>query len=74
MVELSRRAMFKAAGAVGAVILPAAGVTGAKSAVAPAVTYLFLNSMEAAFIEAAVARWGRESRRATVFFVARRLS
>jgi gluconate 2-dehydrogenase gamma chain len=56
MVELSRRAMFKAAGAVGAAILPAARVTGAKAAVAPAVTYLFLNSTEAAFIEAAVAR------------------
>jgi gluconate 2-dehydrogenase gamma chain len=56
MVELSRRSMFKAAGAVGAAILPVAGVTSAKAAVAPATTYLFLNNMEAAFIEAAVAR------------------
>jgi gluconate 2-dehydrogenase gamma chain len=57
MVELSRRAMFKAAGAVGAAILPAADVSAATPAIAPpAVTYLFLNAVEAAFIEAAVAR------------------
>jgi gluconate 2-dehydrogenase gamma chain len=57
MVELSRRAMFKAAGAVGAAILPAADVSAAMPAMTPpAVTYLFLNAMEAAFIEAAAAR------------------
>jgi gluconate 2-dehydrogenase gamma chain len=56
MVEMSRRAMFKAAGAVGAAILPVASVTAATSPAAPAIAYLFLNSIEAAFIEAAVAR------------------
>ncbi|HEX3992094.1 MAG TPA: gluconate 2-dehydrogenase subunit 3 family protein [Acetobacteraceae bacterium] len=55
MAELSRRAMFKAVGAVGAAILPTAG-TAATPAVATPRTYLFLNSIEAAFIEAAVAR------------------
>jgi gluconate 2-dehydrogenase gamma chain len=51
MVEISRRAMFKAAGVVGAAILPKPGA----AAGAPS-TYLFFNSIEAAFIEAAVAR------------------
>jgi len=55
MAELSRRAIFKAVGAVGAAILPTAG-TAATPTVAVSRTYLFLNSVEAAFIEAAVAR------------------
>jgi len=69
MTDLSRRTVIKATGAVGASLLPvglapndspaqvpprvpgAAGVSGAQ-----ATTYLFLNTEEAAFIEAAVAR------------------
>jgi gluconate 2-dehydrogenase gamma chain len=73
MVELSRRALFKATGAIGAAALPAgAAVESANAqqtatamvatmphshaAAAPATTYVFFNSEEAAFIEAAVAR------------------
>jgi gluconate 2-dehydrogenase gamma chain len=72
MTEMSRRALFKATGAVGAAMLPAgagletadakapAAVTPATThaicAVAPSTTYVFFNSEEAAFIEAAVAR------------------
>jgi gluconate 2-dehydrogenase gamma chain len=55
MVELSRRAMFKAVGAVGAAILPTPGATATPPVAAPG-TYLFLNSIEVAFLEAAVAR------------------
>src|SRR5215510_14850810 len=70
MTDLSRRAVIKATGAVGASILPA-GLTsnkataqearrlpaaaGASSSAQPT-TYLFFNPEEAAFIEAAVAR------------------
>jgi gluconate 2-dehydrogenase gamma chain len=57
MAGLSRRTMFKVAGAVGAAVLPSPTLADStKPAAAPAVTYLFLNSIEAAFIEAAVAR------------------
>ena len=75
MTSLSRRALIKATGAVGASVLPA-GLAGESLAQesrlaqagtaapnappqappAQATTYLFLNSEEAAFIEAAVAR------------------
>jgi gluconate 2-dehydrogenase gamma chain len=73
MVELSRRALFKATGAIGAAALPAGAAIGSanaqqapaamaatmphsRAAAAPATTYVFFNSEEAAFIEAAVAR------------------
>jgi len=73
MVDLSRRAVFKATGAIGAAALPAgaaiesanaqqapaamaATMPNSRAAVAPATTYVFFNSEEAAFIEAAVAR------------------
>lgn len=74
MAEVSRRALMKVTGAVGASILPFALVPDAApaqegrardaspvrssspSALAKSDTYLFLNSEEAAFIEAAVAR------------------
>jgi gluconate 2-dehydrogenase gamma chain len=56
MVELSRRALLRAAGVVGAVLPGTFAGAGQASADAPAGTYLFLNSDEAAFVEAAVAR------------------
>jgi gluconate 2-dehydrogenase gamma chain len=73
MTDVSRRAFFKATGAIGAVILPAgavletanakppaAAIPGATSSICagvpPSTTYVFFNSEEAAFIEAAVAR------------------
>jgi gluconate 2-dehydrogenase gamma chain len=83
MVDISRRAMFKVTGALGATMLPGASAAGGGLAneqvgpsptpspprasaplsvgsAAPAshggTTYLFLNTEEAAFIEAAVAR------------------
>jgi gluconate 2-dehydrogenase gamma chain len=71
MTEVSRRTLIKATSAIGAAILPAAFETanaatpaGAKptatssicGAAAAATTYVFFNSEEAAFIEAAVAR------------------
>jgi gluconate 2-dehydrogenase gamma chain len=76
MAELSRRALIKATGAVGAAMLPAAlpldiakaqGHDAATHAAAPSAgaaqppraaptTYVFFNTEEAAFIEAAVAR------------------
>jgi gluconate 2-dehydrogenase gamma chain len=73
MVDLSRRALFKATGAIGAAALPAgAAIESANAqqapaamtvtmphshaAAAPATTYVFFNSQEVAFIEAAVAR------------------
>jgi gluconate 2-dehydrogenase gamma chain len=73
MTEVSRRALIKATGAIGAAILPAGAAiktSDAKmpatatpaapssfcAAPAPPTTYVFFNSEEAAFIEAAVAR------------------
>src|SRR5271170_6168710 len=70
MTEVSRRALIKATGAIGAAILPvgatiepanAAGAIPAAASficatAAAATTYVFFNSEEAAFIEAAVAR------------------
>src|SRR5262245_65414546 len=68
MTDLSRRAVIKATGAVGASILPVGlagseataqeprGVSAAGASGAQPATYLFLNVEEAAFIEAAVAR------------------
>lgn len=72
MADMSRRTIIKATGAIGAAMLPAglaseiakAGEHVAASSAAtpsvphqaPATTYLFFNSEEAAFIEAAVAR------------------
>jgi gluconate 2-dehydrogenase gamma chain len=55
--EFSRRALLKATGVIGVAVLPraliAAGPTPANT---QSVTYLFLNSEEAAFVEAAVSR------------------
>src|SRR6266404_3189888 len=73
MTEVSRRALIKATGAIGAAILPAgaaietadakvpvaakpAATSSFCAASAPPTTYVFFNSEEAAFIEAAVAR------------------
>jgi gluconate 2-dehydrogenase gamma chain len=57
MGEISRRMVLKAAGLVGVAVLPQSRAAAApKSAVTPPVTYLFLNSEEAAFVEAAVSR------------------
>ena len=57
MVEISRRMVLKAAGLVGVAVLPQSRAAAApKSADTPPVTYLFLNSEEAAFVEGAVAR------------------
>jgi gluconate 2-dehydrogenase gamma chain len=63
MVDVSRRAMIKAAGAVGAAVWPAAlAVADPPSAEAQSnpplqpTAYAFFNSEEAAFVEAAVAR------------------
>jgi gluconate 2-dehydrogenase gamma chain len=71
MADVTRRALFKTTGAIGAAILPAAIETAhAKAPPAPApatmaslcaaaaekTAYVFFNSDEAAFIEAAVAR------------------
>src|ERR1700738_815844 len=57
MVEISRRMVLKAAGLVGVAVLPQSrGAAAPKSADTPPVTYLFLNSEEAAFVEGAVAR------------------
>src|SRR5258706_5179332 len=57
MVEISRRTVLKAAGLVGVAALPQSRVAAApKSADTQPVAYLFLNSEEAAFVEAAVSR------------------
>src|SRR6202165_4476061 len=57
MVEISRRMVLKAAGLAGVAVLPQSRAAAApKSADTPPVTYLFLNSEEAAFVEAAVSR------------------
>jgi gluconate 2-dehydrogenase gamma chain len=57
MVEISRRAVLKAAGLVGVAVLPQPPAAAApKPADTRPVTYLFLNSEEAAFVEAAVSR------------------
>src|SRR5262245_42196973 len=62
MTELSRRAVIKATGIVGATMLPVAleshqaSAQGPGSGSAQSTTYLFFNAEEAAFIEAAVAR------------------
>src|ERR1700692_4039628 len=57
MVEISRRTVLKAAGLVGVAVLPQSRVAAApKSADTQPVAYLFLNSEEAAFVEAAVSR------------------
>jgi gluconate 2-dehydrogenase gamma chain len=73
MPEVSRRALFKATGAIGAAMVPAGAAIETANAkapgapipaatpsicagAAPATTYVFFNSEEAAFIEAAVAR------------------
>lgn len=63
--DLSRRALIKGTGAIGATLLPG-GIAADQAQAQPAppapagqrqpTTYLFLNSAEAAFIEAAVAR------------------
>jgi len=55
--EFSRRALLKAAGLVGVWVLPRALIAASPTpANTPSVTYLFLNSEEAAFVEAAVSR------------------
>lgn len=71
MVDLSRRTIIKVTGALGAAVLPASpaasqaaqaepaaagGSATAAVTVPPATTYIYFNSQEAAFIEAAVAR------------------
>jgi gluconate 2-dehydrogenase gamma chain len=57
MVEISRRTVLKAAGLVGVAALPHARAAAApKPADTQPVIYLFLNSEEAAFVEAAVSR------------------
>src|ERR1700721_2506926 len=57
MVEISRRGVLKAAGRGGVAVPPQARAAIApKPAATQPVTYLFLNSEEAAFIEAAVSR------------------
>ncbi|HME40463.1 MAG TPA: gluconate 2-dehydrogenase subunit 3 family protein [Steroidobacteraceae bacterium] len=57
MADISRRALLKAAGVMGVAALPQA-ITPARPASASAqpATYLFLNSEEASFLEAAVSR------------------
>jgi gluconate 2-dehydrogenase gamma chain len=55
--EVSRRQMLTTFGKAGAAVIPAALIAGgATSADAPPTVYLFLNTDEAAFIEAAIAR------------------
>ena len=57
MAEISRRTLLRAAGLVGVVVLPQSRIAAApKGADTQPVTYLFLNSQEAAFVEAAVSR------------------
>jgi gluconate 2-dehydrogenase gamma chain len=57
MAEISRRTVLKAAGLVGVAVLPQSRAAAApKPADTQPVTYLFLNSEEAAFVEAAVSR------------------
>jgi gluconate 2-dehydrogenase gamma chain len=56
MADISRRTMLRAAGAMGAVLPGALAAAGPAPANAQPVTYLFLNSDEAGFVEAAVAR------------------
>jgi gluconate 2-dehydrogenase gamma chain len=58
MAKISRREMLRAAGVAGAAVLPvvALAAAGPASADVRPVAYLFLNSEEAAFVEAAVAR------------------
>jgi gluconate 2-dehydrogenase gamma chain len=57
MVEISRRTVLKAAGLVSVAVLPQSRAAAApKAAGTQPVTYLFLNSEEAAFVEAAVSR------------------
>jgi gluconate 2-dehydrogenase gamma chain len=57
MVEISRRTVLKAASLVGVAALPQSRTAAApKSAGTQPVVYLFLNSEEAAFVEAAVSR------------------
>jgi gluconate 2-dehydrogenase gamma chain len=57
MVEISRRTVLKAASLVGVAVLPQSRTAAApKPAAAQPVAYLFLNSEEAAFVEAAVSR------------------
>ena len=57
MAEISRRTVLKAAGLVGVAVLPQARTAAApKPADTQPVTYLFLNSEEASFVEAAVSR------------------
>lgn len=58
MAEISRRTLLTGAGGAGAAVLPALGVVmrSASAQAEPAAAYLFLNSQEAAFIEAAVGR------------------
>jgi gluconate 2-dehydrogenase gamma chain len=57
MVEISRRTVLKAASLVGVAALPQSRAAAApKTAGTQPVAYLFLNSEEAAFVEAAVSR------------------
>jgi gluconate 2-dehydrogenase gamma chain len=73
VTEVTRRALFKATGAIGAAMLPAGAAIETAQAKAPPAptqaamaslcaaaaekpTYVFFNSEEAAFIEAAIAR------------------
>ena len=57
MVEISRRTVLKAAGLVSVAVLPQSRAAAApKAAGTQPVAYLFLNSEEAAFVEAAVSR------------------
>jgi gluconate 2-dehydrogenase gamma chain len=57
MVDISRRTVLKAAGLVGVAVLPQSRAAAApKPADTQPVAWLFLNSEEAAFVEAAVSR------------------
>ena len=57
MVEISRRTVLKAASLVGVAVLPQSRAAAAPtSAGTQPIVYLFLNSEEAAFVEAAVSR------------------
>src|SRR6202049_565540 len=57
MADISRRTVLKAVGLVGVAVLPQSRVAAApKSPDTQPVTYLFLNSEEAAFVEAALSR------------------
>jgi gluconate 2-dehydrogenase gamma chain len=57
MVDISRRTVLKAAGLVGAAVLPQSrGAAAPKPMPAQPAAYLFLNGEEAAFVEAAVSR------------------